>query len=394
MAEPTVPAPKPAKPGFSWPDFFLGVIAIVVALALAYEAYRHVRWVDPKPPAPTPAPTPTPKPAPPGPTPTPTPNPSPNPPWFGANDKVDPVLFGWSPDAPERHAVAATMVRFRAMAPGLMKRDFTDQRPILLYKAWTDVFARPPPYPAQQIGDCVSFGHAHANDLLQCIEWILSRGESGARPTPADIQETDTEALYAMAREAGGMLGTQDGCFGSAAVKAMTTMGVVSRRQLGTVGVYDGRRAKKWGRTGAPASVKTLAAPQKLGAAANVSTWDELVAALHNGNVVTICTGQGFTLTRDAQGFCMPKGTWGHCMFIAGVRFDRPGGCIIQSWGPDMPTGPLDLDQPDFSFWADQAVIEKILAEGDSWALSKSPRFGAPATKGHRKMPSSWRRAA
>ena len=81
-------------------------------------------------------------------------------------------------------------------------------------------------------------------------------------------------------------------------------------------------------------------------------------------------------------------------MFIAGVRFDRPGACIVQSWGPMMPTGPQELDQPDFTFWADQAVIERILAEGDSWALSKSPHFGAPATRGHRKMPDHWRKAA
>ena len=187
--------------------------------------------------------------------------------------------MGWSPDAPQRKAVASTLQRFNAAAPHLIwQRPAGDNRPILLYKAWTTLFAKEPPYPAQQIGDCVSFGHAHANDLLQCIEWVLDHGEHGARPTPNDIQETDTEALYALAREAGGMLGNQDGCFGSAAIKAMTTMGVVSRRQLASDGKYSGQRAKQWGRSGAPDNVKQIAVNHKLGSGAQVSTWDELVS--------------------------------------------------------------------------------------------------------------------
>jgi hypothetical protein len=62
-------------------------------------------------------------------------------------------------------------------------------------------------------------------------------------------------------------------------------------------------------------------------------------------------------------------------MFIAGVRFDRAGACILQSWGPTTPSGPLALDQPTFSFWVEQTVVEKMLAEGDSWALSRAPEF-------------------
>ena len=62
-------------------------------------------------------------------------------------------------------------------------------------------------------------------------------------------------------------------------------------------------------------------------------------------------------------------------MLIAGVRFDREGACILQSWGPTVPDGPLALDQPAFSFWAERSVVERILAAGDSWALSRAPEF-------------------
>jgi hypothetical protein len=285
-------------------------------------------------------------------------------------------LCGWRGADELQQAFAGQFPTMAQAAPHLMAAGSPND-PILLYKAWRDVLGKDPAYPAQQIGDCVSFGHGHGNDLLQCIE--ISLGE------PSIFQETDTEFIYGMSREVAGILGRQDGSYGAAAVKAMTTVGMVSRAMLGTDGTYSGQRAKSWGLDGPPDAMKNEAAPFKLGSSANVTTWDELVAALRNGYPVTICSNQGFTLARDQQGFCAARGRWGHCMFIAGVRFDRPGACIVQSWGPETPSGPTALDQPSFSFWADQSVVSRILGEGDSWALSKSPSFQK------RDLPPAWR---
>ena len=282
-------------------------------------------------------------------------------------------LCGWLGIDAIQQAFACQFPALAQAAPHLFAAPVPDDKPILLYKAWREVFGSDPPYPAQQIGDCVSFGHAHGNDLLQCVEIIL-HDPSGPK-TWQDFQFTDTEFIYGTSREVAGILSRRDGSYGSAAVKAMTTVGMVSRAMLGKDGAYSGQRAKDWGYSGVPASIKSEASPFKLGGSANVSTWDELVASIQNGYPVTICTGQGFNLARDSQGFCRAQGTWGHCMFIAGVRFDRPGACVIQSWGPDQPSGPTALDQPPFSFWADQQVIGRILAEGDSWALSRTPSF-------------------
>jgi hypothetical protein len=288
--------------------------------------------------------------------------------------------YGWLGIDAIQQACASGYSALAAASPHLVAAGPTPTpapgAPILLYKAWRDVLGKDPAYPAQQIGDCVSFGHGHANDLLQCIEIAL--GE------PAEFRETDTEFIYATSREVAGILGRSDGSYGAAAVKAMTTIGLVSREMLGDQAAYSGQRAKSWGRTGAPADVKAKAGPFKLGSGAQVSTWDELVAALKNGYPVTICSSQGFTMTRDSQGFCTARGTWGHCMCIGGVRFDREGACILQSWGPDSPGGPLALDQPTFSFWADRRAIERILGQGDSWALSKAPDFI------QRKLPEHW----
>lgn len=283
--------------------------------------------------------------------------------------------FGWFDDGGHELAASAFPTLAQA-APGLICDAPDDGAPVLLYKAFKDVLGAYPDYPAQQIGDCVSFGHAHGLDMLQCVEIAL--GE------PSEYRETDTEFIYGMSREVGGILGRGDGSYGAFAVKAMTEHGVVSREQLGADGAYSGRRAKSWGYYGPPAEVKEMAAKFKLGSSARVTTWAELVTALKNGYPVTISTGMGFTLRRDAQGFCVRSGRWGHCMVIGGVRFDRPGACILQSWGPEQPAGPTALDQPGYSFWADRSTVEAILAEGDSWALAKAPDFVT------RELPAHW----
>lgn len=285
-------------------------------------------------------------------------------------------LQGWLGVDEIQQSFARQYPTFASAAPHLMAASADPQKPVMLYKAWTEVLSKYPDYPAQQIGDCVSFGHAHGNDLLQCIE--ISLGE------PSDYRETDTEFIYGESRKVAGILGSGDGSYGAAAVKAMQTVGMVSREMLGTDGAYSGKRAKQWGRTGPPSSVESEAAPYKLGNAALVSTWDELLAAMTNGYPVTICSNQGFTMHRDADGFCKGWGVWGHCMLIAGVRFDREGACIVQSWGANVPDGPTAMDQPNFSFWAERRVVEKILAAGDSWALSKSPAFVS------RPLPANW----
>lgn len=286
-----------------------------------------------------------------------------------------PFPMGWLGIDDNQRAASAMFPALSQAAPHLMGADPT--KPVLLYKAWREVLKGYPAYPAQVNGSCVSMGHGHGNDLLQCVEIAL--GE------PAEYRETHTEFIYAASREVSNNLSRQDGSYGAAAVKAMTTIGIVSREMLGADGPYSGPREKDWGLHGPPSKYKELAAPFKLGAAAKVSTWEELVAAITNGYPVTICSNWGFNSPRDEQGFCAARGTWPHCMCLAGLRFDREGALCLQSWGPNQPQGPLDLDQPSFSFWIDRRYVERILAADDSWALSKAPEFVS------RPIPQSWR---
>jgi hypothetical protein len=251
-----------------------------------------------------------------------------------------------------------------------------DPGDVLLYKAWKDVLGDYPHYPAQQIGDCTSFGSGHTMDLLQCVEIALGK-------QPLGYKETCTEAIYGLGREIAGMLGSGDGCYGAAVAKALTDLGAVPRE---VVGPYSGQRAKEWGARGVPADIKERAAQFKLGAAALITTCDEADAALANGYPYIVCSDQGFTMHRDQDGVCHPQGSWPHCMSVSGrrTRNGRRQYLIDQSWGDNVPDGPQTDDQPSFSFWIDEAPMSHMLSARDSLAFS---RFGGFE---RRPLPSLW----
>ena len=54
----------------------------------------------------------------------------------------------------------------------------------------------------------------------------------------------------------------------------------------------------------------------------------------------------------------------------------RPGGLLLNSWGPDWISGPKRLGQPEGSFWVDADIIDRMLAQEDSFAPSSY--FGYP----------------
>ena len=286
------------------------------------------------------------------------------------------ALGGWvhSPDEVAKHLATLAKPTFAEAAPHLSGAG-TDKT-VLLYKAFKDVNGGYIPYAAQQIGDCVSFGFGHGVDLLECVQIAIGHKAEA-------LEQTATEAVYGMARVdiGGGQLGRGDGAIGAWAAKAVSTIGTLSRD---VVGPYSGQRAKQWGASGVPADIKAKAGDHKVKTATLVSTYEELEDALANGYPVPVCSNQGFTMTRDEQGFCRPRGVWGHCMLIVGVRADdRPGACIFQSWGPGTPSGPLALDQPSNSFWADRDVVARMLAMQDTWALSNFDGYPGQVLPAH-----------
>lgn len=239
---------------------------------------------------------------------------------------------------------------------------------VLLYTAFYTVLGAFPKYVAQAIGDCVSHGSRTAIDTLKVIQILKGLRQQW-------VAETATEPIYGGSRvEIGGGRIRGDGSVGAWAAEWISKYGVLSRLVYGGVDLreYSGDRAKEWGRTGCPDELEPIAKEHPVTTTSQVKTYEEARDAICNGYPVIVCSGQGFTMHRDAEGFAKPHGSWGHCQAFIGAddAYKRPGLLCQNSWGPDWIDGPKRLDQPDGSMWVDADVADRMLAEGDSFAFS------------------------
>lgn len=244
----------------------------------------------------------------------------------------------------------------------------------------------------QGIGDCVSWGSGNFVNTTSCVQ-IFNKLKSAnllhsdfedpqRQAIVEEYQETATESIYALSRvEVGGQRGSySDGSTGIWAMKALSLYGTLSRKYLekkGLGGKYDKNRAKDWGAKGLPDALEPDARQHLVKSVSLIRSYEEARTAIQNGYGVVVCSDQGFTMTRDRQGFCSPRGTWYHCMFFCANRNDRPGLCLSQSWGGMVPDGPLDKGQPDNTFWVDANVVDRMLRQGDSYTGSQFDGYPA-----------------
>jgi hypothetical protein len=239
-------------------------------------------------------------------------------------------------------------------------------------------------------GTCVSFGWGLGSYIGQSVDWT-----QGQLPAPPKL--VATEPIYGGSRTYGRMppvtnAGFSDGSYGAAAARWVAGKckdplvgGIVYREQ---VGKYDLTRysidlSRQWGAYGPPRDVATEAAKHRAVAVAQVSTYDELVAAITSGYCVPICSNVGFAATnvRDKDGYLPRGGQWNHCMLVCAIRFadgpgKRDGALVANSWGTRWVTGPRwPSDQPEGSFWVSREDMESILRQGDSFAIGGADGF-------------------
>ena len=251
-------------------------------------------------------------------------------------------------------------------------------------KAHAARYGRPFVVGKQGIGDCVSWGAMHAVYCAESVDWDL-----GNIPDPPLLP--CSESIYGGARvEARGKPGDganpvggySDGATGWGAAKWLKDYGVVYREVISghDLRTYNPQRAKAWGAfgnggQGDAGRLDAIAKKHPCKAVTAVRTWDELVAAVTTGRPVTIASSVGFNSgPRDADGFCAASGQWMHQMCILGLRFKehgspRDGALIMNSWGNYVGGPKWPADMPDGCFWASRPDVERILAQGDSYAI-------------------------
>ncbi|WP_146435355.1 C1 family peptidase [Blastopirellula retiformator] len=300
-------------------------------------------------------------------------------------DKDQPAaaLFGYKPQPNATRQFLATLEKptLRQAAPDLFKARGPPTKAVLLYralyKAHHDTFKTDWVCPRQGIGDCVSFGWAHGADIHLAVMYL--RGDS------AEWKPVATESIYggsrveARNRDRGGY---SDGSYGGAAAKWVRDHGLIFRDEYDVDGLkvdlttYSSARAKDWGNYGNGGRddngrLDREAKKSPVRDVALVRNFEEAAAAIESGYPIPVCSGQGFSSRRDDQGFSRAAGSWSHCMCFTAVRYDRRGLLCQNSWGPGWVDGPKwPDDQPDGSFWVDEATVNHMLRGQDSFSVS------------------------
>ncbi len=245
-----------------------------------------------------------------------------------------------------------------------------------LWDGYRKQYGRPPPAQDQNpIGSCVSFGTSRAMERS-----LINQVVNGER---YEFQPFTEEVIYALSRVniGRGQLRGQDGSVGAWAAKAATEFGGLPRGTYGAhkLTTYDPTRCRQWGDSGIPADLLAEVKKYPVGSTTLVRTWPEAKKAIAQRYGIAVCSNQGFTSRRDANGVCQPSGNWNHCMVLDGYHTDESGkewGHIENSWGPNYHTGPVGWGEPNTAgFWTDSATINRMLGQGDSWAFSAVAGF-------------------
>jgi hypothetical protein len=305
-------------------------------------------------------------------------------------DKVE-DNFGYLPNPDGTKAFLSELSEPRFAQAGRECMDNAKRVDTFLYRAADEahrkVYGKPfTSWNQGSAGTCVSFGWGVGSYIGQCVDW-----KQGELPAPPKL--VATEPIYGGSRTFGRMppvtnAGWSDGSYGGAAARWVAGRcrdkevgGILFREKVGEFDLssYSISLSRQWGATGPPREVGLAAAKRRATAVAQVSTWDELAAAITSGYCVPICSNVGFaaTSTRDRFGALPRGGQWSHCMCIISIRFAAnhtdgtpDGALVLNSWGTSWVSGPRwPADMPEGSFWASRADIETILRQGDSFAI-------------------------
>lgn len=229
------------------------------------------------------------------------------------------------------------------------------------------------PGSAQTRGDCVS--HSTRNGGLTAVAGDILSGipdtvTGKVEAQPEDVSEQgkrdgifSTEAIYWW-RDHGG-----DGwSCGHASDVLRTQSGLWVRKNYESLGVdlskYSGSTAGKYGSKAPPADYLAEGAKHRIREVTEVSSFDQVRDFLANGYGISTCGGEGWSNSRDENGFSKRQGGWSHALAFIGAddrdvikqKYGEPLVLILNSWGTWNSGGTkvlgTDLNIPAGSFWA------------------------------------------
>ncbi|MCS6864833.1 MAG: hypothetical protein RMJ56_06715 [Gemmataceae bacterium] len=225
----------------------------------------------------------------------------------------------------------------------------------------------------QNVGCCVGCGWKHCADVCQAT--AIASGHAFT------WQPVSAEVIYGGSRvDVGGGRLSGDGSVGAWAKEYVSSRGGIVPMQKFTsadLSHFSPARARAFGYRGIPPDIAAFARRHPVQSCALVTRWRDAKRAIQQGYPVAICSNQGFSLERDDTGRCRPQGVWYHCLALIAIRTTpHEGGFLLNSWGETAHRGPLwPPDMPPAGFWADAAILDGMLQQGDSFALADVAGF-------------------
>lgn len=296
--------------------------------------------------------------------------------WAPSAAPVDVETFGWDPEsvglsadwASQQPAFQLTDVDGRAIVQDNVRAN------VRLWEANLRVCNDQPWHEYQLDGDCTAWGAVGAIE-----DTATEQIEAGQF---ARCRRLDPTYLYGAGRVwvlNGRIRG--DGCTGAAIAKAAKDFGVLPKDQAPP---YSLQRSKEWGRNGPPAQYREIAEKNRVRTVALAKSAADVRNAVVNRFGVTIASDWGNPqkkyVRQDGRWVARRTGRWMHQMRVDGYDGSSPSGKryfhIDNSWPASQHPTPIDGSPPG-GFWIEEAEIEYIVAQGDTWIFSDFDGFPA-----------------
>ena len=255
----------------------------------------------------------------------------------------------------------------------------------LLYKDYQKVHGKPyQPRTQGSAPSCVGQANAAAVDILAAVE--INKGD----PERAPPAQASAEVIYGLSRvEIGGLkVAAMGGSHNLWAARALKQYGAVASLNYALLNqdlrYPSAALAVKFGSGGVPLGLEKIARLHPIRDYVSIDSYEECRDAVYMGHPVTVGSNVGFgegKRTRDKDGFLnRPRrlfweSKWNHSMCIIGVVDSGRKGCLVlNSWGGERPSGWINgpkrfPDCPDGTFFVDADIIDKMVKQGDSFAL-------------------------
>ena len=290
--------------------------------------------------------------------------------------------FGYDPDPAGAAAFVATLARptLAQAGPELATDEQTD---VFLYEALLKLMPSWERGSQGNVGSCVGWAASLCVDILAACDIVYRKEPEvwGGRTIEASLYGLSRVESRGLRVNAGG-----DGSTGFHAAKAIRDYGSLHYGQDYGGTRFDShspQRERDWGRNGLPDVLEPFARERRASETTLCTSFMDVAKAVSNGYACNVCSLQGFSMSRDEDGFCRPGGTWPHAMCICGIRWGkRPGALIVNSWGASNTVGkhyPHNIPEPVrvCSFWADADVIDRMTKGEDTYTYAGYSGFKA-----------------